>query len=91
MAANDWHAGPSGLFQIAWKAAAESGVCDSAGGAEMRRVMTAWFSAGCPRNVAAFIQQHANKTPENHPTCTSPCPEISRPERFTSVDHPSID
>jgi hypothetical protein len=48
-------------FNKAWAALERKGRCDHKGGAEYRRVFTAYTNAGLPADAHRFIDQHANQ------------------------------
>lgn len=52
------------LFRVTYEVLSTTGACDSPGGGEYQRVREEWVAADRPEDVAAFIRDRANWTPE---------------------------
>lgn len=52
------------VFTMTYACGAEGGHCDEVGSAEYFRVLQEYFLAGCPDDVHGFIQEAANRPPQ---------------------------
>ena len=52
-------------FRVAWRLAAELGMCDEADGVEYTRVHAEWLWRGAPPEVELFIEERANSGPQD--------------------------